>query len=98
MDLLDMMTRRDDHDTSREAADSIRPITGKIALAVLEFAMRRGSYGFTDDELKTAHPEAPESSYRKRRTELTRLGRLCDSGERRINRHGRNEIVWKISF
>lgn len=91
------MTRRDDHDTSEAAAEAIAPITGKIKLRVWEFALRRGNYGLTDGELKLAFPNAPESSYRKRRTELTKEGRLVDSGQRRRNIHGREEIVWRIA-
>jgi hypothetical protein len=99
-DLIDFMTRpatrHDDHRTSEAAADALKPVTGKIALEVLDFYQRRGSYGATDDELKLAFPDAPESSYRKRRTELAQRGLLGDCGETRPNRRGRQEIVWRV--
>jgi hypothetical protein len=89
-------TRRDDYATSIAAADALKPVTGKIALEVLSFARRYGPIGITDDDLKAYFRDAPESSYRKRRTELAQLGYLVDSGKVRPNRHGRDETVWVI--
>jgi hypothetical protein len=87
-------TRRDDYATSIAASDALKPVTGKIALEVLAFARRYGPMGITDGDLKACFPDAPESSYRKRRTELAQLGYLVDSGRTRTNRHGREETVW----
>jgi hypothetical protein len=89
-------TRRDDYATSQAASDALRPVTGKIALEVLAFARLYGATGITDDDLKAGFPEAPESSYRKRRTELAQRGYLVDSGRVRPNRHGRDETVWIV--
>jgi hypothetical protein len=89
-------TRRDDYATSRAASDALKPVTGKIALEVLAFARRYGPMGITDDDLKAGFPDAPESSYRKRRTELAQRGYLVDSGRTRTNRHGREETVWVL--
>lgn len=68
---------------------------GSTEQAVLDFAIQRGD--FTDGELKAAYPDAPESTYRKRRTELVRKGFLMDTGMTRANRNGREETVWQCS-
>lgn len=100
--LLDIMatpaTRAQDHETSERAAAAMASVTGKIALEVLEFFKHRGLAGGTDDELKVAFPDAAESSYRKRRTELFHKGLLVDTGQTRPNRRGRDEIVWRLKY
>lgn len=87
-------TRRDDYRTSQAASDALKPVTGKIALAVLGFVRKRGVYGATDAEIRHAFPDAPESSYRKRRTELAQRGYLVDGRMTRKNFNGRDETVW----
>ena len=86
--------RRNDHDTSRAAADKAAVAQGTIKAAVLSFAETAGPAGFMDDQLVEANPDSPESSWRKRRTELTQEGHLCDSGSKRMNRQGNLEVVW----
>lgn len=86
------MTRRDDHHTSEEAAASVvRPTLRKM---VANYALRFGTGGFIDDDLKACWPDHPESSVRKRRTEMTQQNILLDSGRTRRNRNGREEKVW----
>lgn len=85
--------RRDDPDTSHLAADTIRPAVPTIRLQVKNYAHEH--FEFTDDELVHAFPDSPESSYRKRRSELTEQGWIVDTGKRRANGDGNLCIVWQ---
>jgi hypothetical protein len=87
-------SRRTDPDTSHKAGAAIGPAVLPIRDQVLRFAIQRAEFGFIDDELKTAFPDAPESSYRKRRSELSEERLLVDTTKRRRNSHGNEEIVW----
>jgi hypothetical protein len=94
-------TRLGDHQTSQDAAEAVGKVTGKIALAVLSYA-RQNPQGFIDDDLKVAFSNAPESSYRKRRSELTKGGYLASKDGlgltmTRKNRNGRDETIWFIT-
>lgn len=94
-DLFTPATRSSDPPTSREAAETVAPAVGTIRETVLAFALDRGTRGFIDDDLVRTYCEgSPESSYRKRRSELAQEGFLVDTGEVRTNRFGNNEIVW----
>jgi predicted ArsR family transcriptional regulator len=80
-----------DRDTSRAAAEQIAPETAQLrarALGVLE-----RSNGLTADEV-AGKLGLSILSIRPRLTELSRLGRVRDSGQRRPNASGRNAIVW----
>lgn len=87
-------TRRGDHTTSKRAADKPAPASATIRAQVLAFAAEAGRTGFTDDDLVARWAENPESSFRKRRSELTQEGWLVDSGRRLRNRAGNEEVVW----
>lgn len=80
-------------DTSREAAEAIRPVAAtmrdRIALAVYA----AGADGATDQELAERLGMDP-STVRPRRGELVAAGRLADLGERRQTKAGRRAIVW----
>jgi hypothetical protein len=86
--LLDLMKRTE---------QTPMPVTGKIAVDVLLWFRSRGAYGGTDHELTLAFPDAPESSYRKRRTELTQKGLLRDSGRTRKNAKLYDQVVWVVA-
>lgn len=78
-------------DTSRAAADHAAPAAPLLrdkALAVLE-----RSNGLTADQVAAKLGESI-LSIRPRVTELARLGKVRDSGERRANSSGRSAIVW----
>lgn len=92
-------TRSDDHETSLEAAATVVKVRGTIARRVLEHAASDdvSGLGFIDDDLKALYPDAPESSYRKRRTELAAAGYLSSAGDQRKNRKGQRELVWRIT-
>jgi len=87
-------TRTDDHDTSLRAAARVQAAQGTITWRVVEIAKQRGADGFIDADLLAAFPDSPESSHRKRRTELTAEDIIVDSGRTRQNEHGNAEIVW----
>ena len=80
-----------DRDTSQAAGDSAAataPLLRGKALAILE-----RSNGLTADEV-AGRLGLSILSIRPRITELTRLGKVRDSGARRPNASGRNAIVW----
>ncbi|ALJ15333.1 hypothetical protein [Sphingopyxis macrogoltabida] len=84
-----------DRDTSRAAAAEIAPETPQLrarALAVVE-----RSNGLTADEV-AGKLGLSILSIRPRLTELSRLGKVRDSGQRRPNVSGRNAIVWAPVF
>ncbi len=91
-DLLARMTRTPDHETSVKAAAGVKRIT--IRAKVLAFAERMVD-GFTDDQLRlTLGANAPESSYRKRRTELTDEGYIVKTDLERPNSNGEMAAVF----
>lgn len=80
-----------DRDTSQAAADHAATSAGLLrnkALGVLEH-----SNGLTADEV-AGRLGLSILSIRPRITELSRLGKVRDSGLRRRNVSGRNAIVW----
>jgi predicted ArsR family transcriptional regulator len=82
-----------DRDTSRAAAAEIdAPLLRARALAVVE-----RSNGLTADEV-AGKLGLSILSIRPRLTELSRLGKVRDSGQRRPNASGRNAIVWAPVF
>ena len=96
---LEARARSTDPDTSHEAARSIGEMTGKRQ-AVLDIirAIRRG----TDEDIVDAYhattaPQQSASGIRTRRAELTLLGLVVDTGERKVRSSGRGAIVWGIA-
>ncbi len=80
-------------DTSLAAARSIaRGITAthRRLLALFELAK---DYGYTDDEMERAL-EMRHQSVSARRRELVLLGKVVDSGKRRVTSSGRTAAVW----
>lgn len=98
---LDLLTyRQDDHETSIEAADKIENRLSDLMRSVHAVLIQYPS-GLTDSELNTAmlrhdYPDAPEGTYRKRRTDLTTLGYVKWTGEKRANRHGNPQMIWVV--
>ena len=96
---LDARARSTDPDTSHEAARSIGEMTGKRQ-AVLDIirAIGRG----TDEDIIDAYhsstaPQQSASGIRTRRAELTLMGLVVDTGERKVRSSGRGAIVWGIA-
>lgn len=80
-----------DRDTSRAAADAIAPSVGMLRDRALRVVER--SNGLTADEV-AGRLGVSILSIRPRMTELSRLGKVRDSGVRRKNASGRHAIVW----
>jgi hypothetical protein len=95
---LSGMVRRDDHETSIEAAEAIAPKRSPLQCAVLGAFIRLGR--MTDAELE-ALPEFGGFAYstvRKRRTELFQDGLVEETGEKRARREGKARLkVWKAT-
>jgi len=87
--------RRDDPDTSRAAAQAILAQLPHLQQAVYAYALMRGADGFTDEEMLTWF-KSHSSTYRSRRSELTRAGLIVDTGRRRLLSTRRHAIVWAI--
>lgn len=85
------MVRIPDHATSEKAANKVQRKT--IRSIVLTFAEGM-SNGFIDEQVFALNPDAPESSYRKRRSELTEEGFILDTGTERKNSKGQDCTVW----
>ncbi len=79
--------------TSHVAADRIAGKSPGLRGRVLDFIVARGSYGATDDEGEAALGIKPQS-YTPRRGELVKLGRVMDSGRRRMTESGCPAAVW----
>ena len=85
--------RRENPDTSKEAAASIKPKTNLIKVEVIDYARLRGTQGFTDEELSRWFL-CNGSTYRTRRAELTAEGIIVPSGRRARLQSGRHAVVW----
>lgn len=85
------MVRNPDHATSEKAANTVR--RQPIRKQVLTFS-ETADNGFIDEQLQALNPDAPESSYRKRRSELTDEGYILDTGVTRKNSKGQDSTVW----
>ena len=83
-------------DTSREAAEKVRPVLKGLRLKVFDCLRIAGRNGLTPDEtIKLFDGEHPDYSIRPRLTELVAYGYAEDSGKRRNNRRDNNEIVYR---
>lgn len=101
-----ILARHTDPDTSHLAADSQAANLSELQRIILGLFEQR-EFGFTDDELGVHYganqpvyrnwPMVRDQTPRKRRSELTKMGLLEDSGVRRPNRFGALEIVWVAS-
>jgi hypothetical protein len=85
--------RTEDIDTSVEAALKIFPKLSVLQTWVLRYAIQRGSDGFTDQDL-CIWADNHGSTFRSRRSELTALGLIQDSGTRVPLKSGRQAVVW----
>lgn len=86
------LTRTPDHATSEAAAASIQRHLPTIRARVLNFAENTPE-GFIDHDLLVKFGGA-ESSYRKRRTELTEEGLIVATNSTRTNRNGEEATVY----
>lgn len=79
-------------DTSREAAESIAPVSSAIRVRIYEWIRARGRRGATCDEVEEALGLRHQTASARVR-ELVRSGALVDSGQRRRTRSGRTARV-----
>lgn len=89
------VARRTDPWSSHEAAASVTKVR-ESQKAVLEALTILGP--MTDEELAHQYggtPQQSPSGLRTRRSELVELGKVRDSGQRRVLRSGRRAIVWE---
>ena len=85
--------RKHDPDTSKEAAQSVIESLTLLQEDVLAYAWDRGLEGFTDEQLSREF-NCYGSTYRSRRAELTKLGKIVPTDRRRKMASGRNAVVW----
>jgi hypothetical protein len=83
-------------ETSRKAADKVRPALPSIRLQVLAAFEQAGAEGLIDEELRYLAENDLEfdRSIRPRRTELTDENWILDSSRRRNNARGNPCVVW----
>jgi hypothetical protein len=82
-------------DTSRDAADQIATVAGRLRRTVYQWLAGRGAQGGTDEEIQGAL-SMPANTQRPRRVELFDQGLVVDSGRRRETRSGRKAVVWVV--
>lgn len=79
-------------DTSRQAAEAVKPRVVSLQERVLEI-LKDGD-GMTADEVAGVMEESV-LAIRPRVAELHKLGKIADTGERRANESGHKAVVWK---
>lgn len=94
MNLFDWQPPKGKTDTSEQAAEKIKPKAPTLREQVYNAVKEHGP--ITGEEVFKMLG-TKETSTRPRLTELARHGYIEDSGERRKNEWGNNEIVWKVS-
>lgn len=85
--------RRDARATSRDAAGSVRSVSGRQRAKVLRVIVEAGSKGLTDEQV-CAILDLNPSSARPRRLELLDAGLIQEAGKTRLTKSGRRAIVW----
>ncbi len=88
-------SRRRDPVTSHDAALAVKQHAGALRERILqEFSLHDR---LTDEELIERIPDVYWPTLKKRRSELTGLGLLVDSGVKRKNSRGHKMIVWRLA-
>jgi len=82
-----------DVDTSRAAAESMKPHAGRVRDAVLDHVRRSCPRGLTCDEIEVALGLAHQTASARVR-ELAQAKEITDSGRRRPTRTGRKAVVY----
>jgi hypothetical protein len=85
--------RTDDPATSVEAAYSMFPWLTDLQKMVIDYAIQRGTLGFTDHDLCDYY-DNHGSTFRSRRSELAHHGVIVHSGATQRLESGRNAVVW----
>lgn len=87
------LTRSPDHATSEKAAGAVTRKLNTIRAKVLH-AFEEAPAGLIDHDLLALAPHAAESSFRKRRSELTDEGILVATNTTRENHNGQDSTVF----
>lgn len=82
-------------ETSREAAESIKPDIGRLEKLVLNAIRARGKHGATDDEIEQATQLSHQTTSARRRGLVIKRLVIADGEHRRPTRSGRNAQVWR---
>jgi predicted ArsR family transcriptional regulator len=80
-------------ETSRSAAESVRPKAKRLQQFCID-ALRQGP--LTADEC-AERLQIDKLSIRPRFSELASLGKIVDTGERRLNASGKRAVVWSLA-
>lgn len=98
--LLEAKTRANAAKTSKRAAASVQRMTRKRQDVMATF---RRFGALTDEQLVSVYgqmddvADQSESGLRTRRSELVKMGLLCDTGQTRRIRSGRMAVVWGLA-
>jgi hypothetical protein len=82
-------------ETSLEALDSVREQFPRLQGQVYYLILNAGAHGATDDEIEYNTGLRHQTASARRR-ELVILGKIKDSGRRRLTRSGRRATVWIV--
>lgn len=82
-------------ETSVEAAEAVAPKLGRLQAMAEQSIRDAGWLGRTADELADCLG-LDRWSIQPRTSELKRLGKIVDSGQRRFNSSGKRAIVWTM--
>lgn len=94
MDLFDPPYQKHS-ETSRAAAEAIKPGLNALQQKVLNIIRLEPSWGATDEEIQMMANMNP-STQRPRRIELMNKGLIRDSGKTRATKSGRRAVVWVV--
>lgn len=79
--------------TSRAAAENIKPLAMSLREKVFAAIANAGEYGLTDAEGEETISMSGDT-WRPRRWELAKAGRVRDSGRKRTLANGNEAVVW----
>lgn len=86
-----------DTDTSKAAAEAMKPSAATIQRKIVDALTVRGGTGATSKELADSLG-IPYEAVQPRTSELRKLKKIVDSGERRASRAAdKKAIVWRLS-
>jgi hypothetical protein len=92
--LLDWVPYVRGSDTSRDAAESMRPHVTPLQQKVRDYLLEHGPS--TDEEMQAGIPMGANTQ-RPRRVELVAKGYVVDSGKTRTGTSGKQAVIWKAT-
>lgn len=82
-------------ETGYEAAAAVAEDAARLRPLALRRIAAAGASGLTAEELASVMA-VPRETIQPRTSELRVLGKIADSGQRRLNRSGKRAIVWTL--